>query len=88
MTIHVKPDLEAILKAHVDCGNYPSVEAALEAAVRALGDPEADASAEEDDLSWAKPLLAEAEHDFAEGRTLSHDEMWTSIMNRYGKTKP
>ena len=36
MTIHVKPHLEAVLRAQVDAGNFPDVEAALEAEILSL----------------------------------------------------
>ena len=55
MTIHLKPDLEAILKAQVEIGNYASIEEALEAAVRSLIRANIDPN---EDLSWAKPFLA------------------------------
>ena len=76
MTIHVKPHLEAVLKAQVDAGNFADVEAALEAAILALDDPLAeDGDLSDADADWVKPLLDEAEADFAAGRSLSHDEV-------------
>ena len=82
MTIHLKPDLEAILKAQVEIGNYASIEEALEAAVRSLIRANIDPN---DDLSWAKPYLDEADAEIAAGRTLSHDEVWADLEQRLGK---
>ena len=87
MTIHLKPDLEALLKTQVDLGKYPSIEAALEAAIRALVDAEAAMPSEDDDLSWAKPYLEEAERDIEAGRVLTLDEMRVSIEKRFGQGK-
>ena len=84
MTIHLKPDLEALLKTQVDLGKYPTVEAALEAAIRALAEAEAARPSEDDDLSWAKPYLEEAERDIEAGRVRTHDEVWASITKRFG----
>ncbi len=79
MTIHVKPHLEAVLKAQVDAGNFPDVEAALEAAILSLH-----ADVDDDDIAWMKPLLDEAEAGIAERGTLSHDEVWTRLEKRHG----
>ena len=85
MTIHVKPHLEAVLRAQVDAGNFPSVEEALEAAILALEDAAAgDDDLDDDDLDWMKPLLDEAEADIAAGRTLSHKEVWDELKKSWG----
>lgn len=80
MTIHVKPHLEAVLKAQVAAGSFPNVEAALEAAILALQD--ASGPDQDGDLSWMKPHLDEAEEDFASGRTVSHEEVKNYFANR------
>ena len=83
MTIHVKPHLEAVLKAQVDAGNFPNVEAALEAAILALDDPSAeDGDLTDADAEWVKPLLDEAEADIAVNGTLSEDEVWARLKER------
>ncbi len=87
MTIHLRPDLEALLKMQVDLGNYPSIEAALEAAVRAFAEADTDLVPEDADLSWAKPYLEEADRDIAEGRVRPHGEVWADIEKRFGGTK-
>lgn len=84
MTIHLRPDLEALLKAQVDLGTYSSIEAALEAAVRTLVEFNSDDVGPDEDLSWAKPLLEEAERDIQAGRVKSHDEVWAAIEQRFG----
>ncbi len=77
MTIHVKPHLEAMLKAQVAAGNFPDVEAALEAAIRTL---EADVDDHEIELVR---LLDEAEAGVAERGTLSHEEVWAKLEKRH-----
>jgi Arc/MetJ-type ribon-helix-helix transcriptional regulator len=77
MTIHVKPHLEAVLKAQVDAGHFPDVEAALEAAVMALG-----ANIDDADIAWMKLLLDEAEADVATHGSLSEDEVWDRLEKR------
>ena len=79
MTIHVKPHLEAELKAQVDAGNFPDVEAALEAAILSLH-----ADIDDDDIAWMKPLLDEAEAGIAKHGTLSHEEVWARLEARRG----
>jgi Arc/MetJ-type ribon-helix-helix transcriptional regulator len=79
MTIHVKPHLEAVLKAQVDAGRFPDVEAALEAAIMA-----SEADIDDDDIEWMKPLLDEAEAGIAKQGTLSHEEVWNKLKHRHG----
>lgn len=80
MTIHLKPDLQAVLEAEVAAGRFMSVDEALEAAVLGLTGPI------DDDLSWAKPLLAEADRDISSGRTSSHDDVWSRIEKRLSRS--
>ncbi len=80
MTIHLKPDLQVILEAEVASGRFLSIEEALEAAVRGL------AGEAQDDLSWARPYLAEAEADVAAGRTRTHEKVWARIEERIGRS--
>lgn len=87
MTIHLRRDLEAMLRAQVDLGKYPSIEAALEAAVLAFADAQAETLSENDDLSWAKPLLEEADRDFEAGRIVTTDELRATIAKRFGQGK-
>jgi Arc/MetJ-type ribon-helix-helix transcriptional regulator len=77
MTIHVKPHLEAVLKAQVDAGHYPDVEAALEAAILALH-----ADIDDDDIAWVKPLIDEAEAEIAVKGTLSSEEVQAHFEKR------
>lgn len=79
MTIHVKPHLEAVLKAHVDSGNFPNVEAALEAAILALDVSTIDDGLSEDDLEWIRPLIDEGLAAAAAGKTHSSEEVWAHI---------
>ena len=86
MTIHLRPDLEAILQTKVAEGHFESVEATLEVAVRGLTQPTAaDEIDPDEDLSWAKPYLAEADKAIAEGRTHSEEEAFAELEQRYGK---
>ena len=82
MTIHVRPDLAAILEQQVAAGNFKSVEDALEAAILTL----AEEPAEDEDLSWAKPLIEEAEREIEAGNTVFHDEVWSKLKQRFEKT--
>lgn len=77
MTIHVKPHLEAVLKAQVDAGHFPDVEAALEAAIMALG-----ADIDDADVEWTRPLLEEAEADVAAHGSLSEEDVWDRLEKR------
>lgn len=69
MTIHLRPDLEAILQAQVAAGRFESVDAALEAAIQGM-------AMAQGDLSWATPFLAEADADIAAGRVRTHAQVW------------
>lgn len=82
MTIHVKPHLEAVLEAQVASGHFPSVDAALEAAILALDVSTIDDGISDDDLDWVKPYIEEAEAEAAAGKTLSREEVWASIEQR------
>lgn len=77
MTVHVKPHLEAMLKAQVDAGHFDSVEEALEAAILGLEE-----LTEEGHLQWLKSQLDAADSDFAAGRSASHDEVVAGIARR------
>ena len=79
MTIHVKPHLEAVLQAQVTAGNFPSIDAALEAAILALDVSTIDDVISDDDIEWIKPLIDEGLADAAAGRTHSSEEVWAHI---------
>ena len=84
MTIQVKPELEAILKAQVEQGHYPSVEAALEAAVLALAADPIDALP---DVAWVKPPETNAAKTVAEGHTFSGEKVWAPLKERFSDQK-
>jgi antitoxin ParD1/3/4 len=72
MTISLTPDQQAWLNAHVARGEFSSVE---EAVRQLLDERIAERSAEEnDDLSWAKPLVDEALAAAARGEVISREE--------------
>lgn len=83
MNINVKPELAAILEAHVTQGHYPSVEAALEAAIRALGSDPIDLVPDEKDLAWVKP----PEKGAGEGHTFSGEKVWAPLKERFSDQK-
>lgn len=79
MNIEIKRHTAAILKAQVDAGHFASIDDAIDAAVLGLIDMN------EGDLSWAKPLLDEADRDIEAGRTLSEEEAFSGLERKYGK---
>ena len=72
MTITLSPDQEARLKAHVEKGDFAS----LEDAVRQLIDEALveRALVEHDDMAWAKPYVDEALAEVARGAEISLEE--------------
>lgn len=87
MKIDLQPDIESILQQQVELGDFATVEAALAAAVRLAFSGrtlpgEVDPA---EDLSWAKPYLAEADADIAAGRLLTETEAYADLERRYGK---
>ena len=71
MTISLTPEQLAWINAHVARGDFPSVEDA----VRQLIDERiAERLIEDDDLSWAKPLVDEAIAEVERGDFLGLDE--------------
>lgn len=81
MNIRLKPRIEALLKAQVDAGHFETIEDAITAAV--LGAPVSEAALE--DLTWAKPMLDEADRAIARGETLSEQEAYWDLERRLGK---
>jgi len=74
MTITLTPEQQKRLEAAVAAGQFASVEEAVRFAVDNLMGADADADA--DDLSWAKPYLDEARAEIARGETLSVEEVF------------
>jgi antitoxin ParD1/3/4 len=71
MLISITPEQQAWLAAHVERGEFASVDEA----VRQLIDERiAERMIEEDDLAWAKPLVDEALGAVARGEVLSREE--------------
>jgi hypothetical protein len=60
------------LEAQVAAGHFPSIEAAVQAAIAAAMID--GAQIEADDLEWAKPYVDEAQADVARGDVLTHAE--------------
>ena len=72
MTISLTPEQQAWLVAHVERGEYSSIE---EAVRRLIDERIAERSlVEDDDLAWAKPYVDEALADVAEGHVISLEE--------------
>ena len=71
MSISITPEQQAWLAAHVERGEFASVDEA----VRQLIDERiAERMIEEDDLAWAKPLVDEALAAVARGEVISREE--------------
>ncbi len=71
MATTLTPEQIAWIDAHVAAGEFPSVEEA----VRQLIDERiAERSIEDDDLSWARPLVDQAIAEADRGETISLDE--------------
>jgi len=71
MSISITPEQQAWLSAHVERGEFASVDEA----VRQLIDERiAERMIEEDDLAWAKPLVDEALAAVARGEVTSREE--------------
>ena len=83
MNIQLKPEFEALLKAQVDLGNYPSLEAALEAAIRTLAADPIDVVPDGQDLTWAKPVDATS----AGGRKFTGEKVWAPLKERFSDQK-
>jgi antitoxin ParD1/3/4 len=71
VTFTLTPEQEAWVAAHVESGDFPSVEAA----VRQLIDERiAELALEEDDLAWAKPLVDEGLADLERGDVVTLEQ--------------
>jgi Arc/MetJ-type ribon-helix-helix transcriptional regulator len=80
MTITLSPADHAWLARQVAAGRFPSLEAALSAAVAELKAREL-----EPDLTWAKPLVDESRTALARGEGVSLDEAlkhWDDTISR------
>ncbi len=73
MKFDLDPKITAILEAQVAAGLYPTVAAAVTAAV--LGAAPTDAG----NLAWAKPYLAAADADIQNGQTFSEEEAFRDL---------
>ena len=71
MTITLKPEQEAWLKAHVAAGEFASVE---EAARLLIDERIADREFDNDDLSWAKPFVDDGLAALDRGEFISLEE--------------
>jgi len=71
MTISLTPDQHAWIAERVRCGTFASIEAAVS---QLLDERIAELAIEDDDLSWAKPLVDVGLADLAAGRVLSRAE--------------
>lgn len=72
MSATVKPENEAFLRQLVAEGRYPSVDAALNAAIDALRKEEAD-------LSWAKPYLEKGLASLDAGQGIPLDDAFGAV---------
>jgi antitoxin ParD1/3/4 len=73
MTVQLSPEQQRWLEAQVAAGHFASLEQAVAVAVADL------MAAVDDDLAWAKPLVAEAEAELARGEAVPGDEALARI---------
>ncbi len=71
MRISITPEQKAWLAAHVERGEFASVD---EAVRQLINERIAERMIEEDDLAWAKPLVDEALAAVARGEVISREE--------------
>ncbi len=71
MTINLTSEQEMRLRAHVAVGDFASIE---EAARYFIDGGLAELDHDEDDMSWAKPLVEEARAAIARGDVITLDE--------------
>jgi antitoxin ParD1/3/4 len=71
MSISITPEQQAWLAAHVERGEFASVD---EAARQLINERIAERMIEEDDLAWAKPLVDEALAAVGRGEVMSLEE--------------
>jgi antitoxin ParD1/3/4 len=71
MPITLTPQQEAWLKAHVESGQFASIE---EAVRQVIDDRIAELSLEEDDMAWARPYVDEARAAIARGEVVTLEE--------------
>jgi antitoxin ParD1/3/4 len=86
MSISLTPEQHAWLAAHVERGEFRSIE---EAARRLIDERIAERTAEEDDdLSWAKPYVDEALLAAAAGKVLTRQEHEARMDSLLASMKP
>ncbi len=71
MRISITPEQKAWLAAHVERGEFASVD---EAVRQLINERIAERMIEEDDLAWAKPLVDKALAAVARGEVISREE--------------
>lgn len=71
MSISITPEQEAWLAAHVARGEFASID---EAARQLIDERITERMIEEDDLTWAKPLVDAARAGVARGEVMSLEE--------------
>jgi antitoxin ParD1/3/4 len=82
MTISLKPEQEAWLKAHVESGDFASIEEAVQQLI------DERIAEEVDDLAWAKPFVDEAQAASARGDVITLDEHKSRNAVRLAAIKP
>jgi antitoxin ParD1/3/4 len=71
MPISITPEQQAWLAAHVERGEFASVDEAMR---QLIDERIAERMIEEDDLAWAKPLVDKALAAVARGEVISREE--------------
>ncbi len=79
VAITLTPDQERFLEAEVAAGHFPSVEAAVRAAVQCL------LPSDEGDVDWVKPYLDEAREGVARGEVVPLNEVQSALAERINR---
>lgn len=78
----LSPEHRAWFKAQIDKGRFPSVQDGLNTIIGWFKHEIDDRLPKDDDLSWIKPLLDEAEADVAHGRVRPMHEVHADVRGR------
>lgn len=79
MTISLNPELQQFLQSQVDAGNFPTVQAAIEASVRLMQEMDATTLSEE-----TLDAIDEAERQIERGEVYTADEVKRMLSEKLG----
>lgn len=77
MPVSLTPEQQAWIEAHVNRGEFPSID---DAARQLIDERIAERmAAERDDVAWAKPYIDEARAEVSRGKVMTRDEHETRM---------